>query len=263
MINIIITSRYLSEALKKKIAAKQNFRCANNPNVNIEGMDDYKCLLWRLDDLRGSFDASGYEIDHIEEFCINKNNEEKNLQALCHSCHAYKTRNFQMNKSNIISKKRSEYNSIKDSKDFRKNLSENSEENSSEDSEENYVENSNEDSEESSRENSEENPKKITKRRSRMSDIKRGFGYICKRCNKKFYNKSHFNDHMNRKFPCTANKKKSKISNDNNTYCEKCDKYFSRPYALKRHMETHHNDNSHNNLILKPKNLYITNMQLN
>ena len=31
----------------------------------------------------GIFDESGYEIDHIEEFSINNNDSDENLQALC------------------------------------------------------------------------------------------------------------------------------------------------------------------------------------
>jgi uncharacterized Zn-finger protein len=63
---------------------------------------------------------------------------------------------------------------------------------------------------------------------------------ICTRCNKKFYNATHLEDHMNRKIPCIQISNKNKeIINDN--YCEKCDKYFSRPYTLKRHINMIHN----------------------
>lgn len=64
--------------------------------------------------------------------------------------------------------------------------------------------------------------------------------YTCERCNKKFYNETHLKDHMNRKIPCI------KIPIDNkevNNYCEKCNKYFSRPYTLNRHIRTIHDKN--------------------
>ena len=32
-----------------------------------------------------------YEIDHIEPWCVGKNDDRKNLQALCHACHKKKT----------------------------------------------------------------------------------------------------------------------------------------------------------------------------
>ena len=103
-----MSSRYLSEALKKKIAGKQYFKCANKPGANIKGLKNYECLLWRSNDINGSFDVSGYEIDHIHEFSLSKNNNENNLQALCHSCHAYKTKDFIMNKPKIMDKENSE-----------------------------------------------------------------------------------------------------------------------------------------------------------
>jgi hypothetical protein len=90
--------RQLRESLKKKIAGKQNYKCANSPNIKLEGIDDYDCLLWLNGD--GSFDISGYEIDHIEEHCISANDNEDNLQALCSNCHKVKTKNFMMNYGN-------------------------------------------------------------------------------------------------------------------------------------------------------------------
>jgi hypothetical protein len=32
-------------------------------------------------------EESGYEIDHIKEYRINQNNDNKNLQALCVMCY--------------------------------------------------------------------------------------------------------------------------------------------------------------------------------
>jgi len=54
----------ISESVKR-IAGKQFYKCANKPNINLRGLRDYKCKLWQLTcDNKGSFDESGYEIDH-------------------------------------------------------------------------------------------------------------------------------------------------------------------------------------------------------
>ena len=37
---------------------------------------------------KGSFDRSGYDIDHIKEFSITFDDNINNLQALCKSCHS-------------------------------------------------------------------------------------------------------------------------------------------------------------------------------
>lgn len=58
----------------------------------------------------------------------------------------------------------------------------------------------------------------------------------CDRCNKDFYNKSHYNDHINRKTPCTKLKKYN--YQVDGLYCEDCGKYFSRPYTLSRHQKS-------------------------
>ncbi len=77
--------RKLSESKKKYIAGKQYYKCANKQGSNIESLKDYECPLWKSNDVntRGCFDASGYEIDHIIEHCINQNDSDNNLQALC------------------------------------------------------------------------------------------------------------------------------------------------------------------------------------
>ena len=82
----------LSEAIKKRVAGKQSFKCANSPDSNLKYLEDYFCELWLSRD--GSFNQALYEIDHIEEYCLNQNNEESNLQALCPSCHRVKTNKF-------------------------------------------------------------------------------------------------------------------------------------------------------------------------
>src|SRR5579872_1041215 len=88
-----MSKRKVSESMKKRVAGDQFFKCANRPESNV--IPGYKCPLWaKSDDNRGIFDAAGYEIDHIEEFCINNNDLINNLQALCLSCHSVKTKNF-------------------------------------------------------------------------------------------------------------------------------------------------------------------------
>jgi hypothetical protein len=89
-----MTRTYLSEAIKKRIAGKQNFKCANKPGSNLKGLEGYSCDLWKLSD--GTFGEALYEIDHIEEYCISQNHAESNLQALCPSCHRVKTNRFRV-----------------------------------------------------------------------------------------------------------------------------------------------------------------------
>ena len=87
--------RNVRESTKKKIAGKQYYKCANEPSIILYNLKNYKCPMWLL--YNGSFDESGYEIDHIKEFSISHNDMESNLQALCVSCHRVKTRNFMHN----------------------------------------------------------------------------------------------------------------------------------------------------------------------
>lgn len=91
--------RKVSVAQKKFVAGRQNYKCANNPEIQLFKIQNYKCPLWRNNG-DGSFDEAGYEIDHIEEYSISQNNNMDNLQALCLSCHKVKTKQF------LISKKR-------------------------------------------------------------------------------------------------------------------------------------------------------------
>ena len=251
-----MTSRHLSEAIKKKVAAKQHFRCANRPGVNIKGLNDYECLLWKSDDLKGSFDGSGYQIDHIEEFCISRNNDINNLQALCHNCHAYKTADFQMNRPKRIYKKNHTKNSSEDSSEnFSEDLSEDFSEDSSEDCSEDCSEKINEDSNKDPEKITKENPEKeITDHLNKISDpfehvtktkqqlnfksdnLNINAMYQCKRCKKVFDRKSNYERHINRVFkcsPCNSNKtsKKSIIPQ-----CPYCGKTFTRPYGIKKHL---------------------------
>ena len=82
--------RGVTESIKKEIAASQHFECANKPGSKLKGIENYTCPLWDKKNYAGRFDEAGYEIDHIEEFCLNGNDDIENLQALCVSCHKYK-----------------------------------------------------------------------------------------------------------------------------------------------------------------------------
>jgi|SRR5579872_4995091 len=90
--------RNISDGIKKYVAGKQYFKCINKPGSKLRGLEGYDCPLWKLSDplIRGNFDESCYEIDHIVEVALGGNNDIENLQALCLSCHAVKTRKFQM-----------------------------------------------------------------------------------------------------------------------------------------------------------------------
>ena len=87
-------SRYISNIKKYELYQKYNGKCANNPNNPV--INGYECPMWKL--YNGTFDSSGYQIDHIEEFSLSNNNALNNLQPLCHCCHSVKTKIFMKNK---------------------------------------------------------------------------------------------------------------------------------------------------------------------
>lgn len=67
----------LSETIKKNIAGRQYYKCANRPNAKLKKIENYTCPLWaKNDENKGSFDQSGYEIDFIA----------LHLHALCNCC---------------------------------------------------------------------------------------------------------------------------------------------------------------------------------
>ena len=91
----------ITPKIKQQILDKQENKCANslyNPAINLS---DYQCLLWKYEN--GYFDESGYDIDHIDEVSRTKDNGLDNLQALCHNCHAVKTKKFKVNKTYFTS----------------------------------------------------------------------------------------------------------------------------------------------------------------
>ena len=56
--------RRLSKAVKNNIAKRQNFKCANVDGKVVKNAFN-ECLLHKYED--GSFNASGFDIDHIIE----------------------------------------------------------------------------------------------------------------------------------------------------------------------------------------------------
>lgn len=91
-----------TDAQKRMVAGRQSFKCANNLTTILKGLETYKCPLWQkaINDNQGSFDQSGYELDHINELSTSGDNSLDNFQALCKSCHCVKTKKFMMKKSN-------------------------------------------------------------------------------------------------------------------------------------------------------------------
>ncbi len=91
--------RRLTPAQKKNIAARQHFKCANKPGcIPLT----YSCPFWERGG-DGSFDESGYDIDHIVEWSSTHNDSESNLQALCICCHRVKTIRANMKRRRKIS----------------------------------------------------------------------------------------------------------------------------------------------------------------
>ena len=64
--------------------------CANYPHNQAPGCKGYMCPMWLTHG--GVFDESGFQIDHIVEVKHGGTNELLNLQMLCPSCHAVKTK---------------------------------------------------------------------------------------------------------------------------------------------------------------------------
>lgn len=88
--------KYISTNIKNKVAKRQNYKCANDPENPAANLKNYVCLLWYCNN--GNFDEAGYQIDHIVEYSDEPNNDTSNLQALCPNCHSVKTKRFMTQK---------------------------------------------------------------------------------------------------------------------------------------------------------------------
>ena len=64
--------------------------------------------------------------------------------------------------------------------------------------------------------------------------------YKCDICGYQTNNKTHYEDHINKKIPCNPNKLHKLIKNNIVHHCKTCDKNFSRHDSLVRHNNTYH-----------------------
>jgi hypothetical protein len=216
-----MTKTNLTEATKKRVAAKQHFKCANKPGSKSRGLDGYKCELWEFRD--GTFGESLYEIDHIEEYCISHNNDISNLQALCPGCHAVKTKRFMAEWSKSAAK-------IKGFESEDDETESNESENESEP--EFKICDSESDSEGEIEDNREifasnyDNTRKI--RRFTIVKI-----YTCNECNETFNDERNYENHLNNEYKCkTCNPDRINFKYT----CERCKKGFNRKQLYDTHI---------------------------
>lgn len=94
-------SRKITKSQKEDIAAKQHFKCANS-------IYDYKCPLWQKENDKGTFGEEKYHIDHIKEIADGGTDDISNLQALCLSCHAVKTKRNRSMRAKMTREKKNE-----------------------------------------------------------------------------------------------------------------------------------------------------------
>jgi uncharacterized C2H2 Zn-finger protein len=166
-------SRYIPKEIKKEILNRQDYRCANSPDKqNLFRIGTFECPLWQSKKLKGRFNEAGYEFDHVVEHALKIDNDIDNLQALCHSCHAFKTKSFQHERADERTSSIIDYNIT-----INKQI------------------------------NNESIHK--TKHDTTTADqyIKNDSGeYICKICHYTTRSSSHLNEHINRIFPCSPDK---------------------------------------------------------
>ena len=93
--------RKLTKSQKEDVAAKQQFKCANS-------ISDYECPLWQKENDKGIFGEEKYNIDHIKEIADGGTDDINNLQALCLSCHAVKTKRNKSLRAKAIREKSNE-----------------------------------------------------------------------------------------------------------------------------------------------------------
>src|SRR5687767_11349237 len=82
----------ISAEVRATVLGRQLYKCANAPGSNLKNIGDYKCPMHLNPEANGSFDQSGYCIDHIIPHAQHPSNLPEALQALCTACHSVKTR---------------------------------------------------------------------------------------------------------------------------------------------------------------------------
>lgn len=197
--------RKVSEAIKKSVAGRQFYKCANSPNSRLDKLENYLCPLWTNPNktIRGNFDECGY--DNIG-----------NLQALCKSCHLVKTKAF----LRVARKKKKD--SVRDDTD----------------SADEFVIDSDEDEESidlaSDDKNDSPNVEEIEVRNKiKISD------YQCTICLKQFARKENLQYHTSNNVCETKQQKDSKIiqkDGNNGPACNFCGKKFTVATSMYRHM---------------------------
>jgi 5-methylcytosine-specific restriction endonuclease McrA len=237
-------SRNVSEAKKRNVAGKQYFKCANAPDKQINGIVDYKCPLWQIiGPNQGSFDESGYDIDHIIEHCLTNDDSIDNLQALCKNCHIVKTKRFIMNDSRIKNRKTIAHSNsnkhIKDNSTSDEDVENNSyvDEDGGDDSD---VDENSENSENVNDDNNNgNNSNKCIKYHkietvSVVTSKKSIRKYVCDICDKEFNSKQNLTYHLNNKI-CFGKSFDKILPLMTNFVCEKCKKSFTRKESLDYH----------------------------
>jgi len=210
------------------VAGKQKFKCANNPDTIIKGLENFECHVWKLNN--GDFDESCYEIDHKIEHCLTHDDSGDNLQALCTACHAVKTKRF-------ISKQTQQNALIREKQIIEQKNNFNKDEQIIEDNNIILIEDK-------------------QKKNTVLNKIKDEHVIAknqCFRCKKQFKQKSHLEEHLNRKNKCKIiideSQKPAIVQNENiviqndiiiqpdNVQCQHCNKNFSRKDVLYRHVK--------------------------
>jgi hypothetical protein len=176
--------RNVSESLKKHVAGNQNFKCANNPEANIKGLDGYECPKWKFN--QGSFDTACYEIDHIKEHCLTHDDSIGNLQALCHDCHAVKTRLFKITQTQQTWQTQQTQQDITQTREAQQTQQAQQAQQAQQDI--------------TQTRQTQQTQQDITKTQQTQQDTISNFQ--CSVCNRNFAKKSHFINHTNKKNKC-------------------------------------------------------------
>lgn len=87
-------SRYIPSKIRNKVLAEQEYKCNNRPGIESKNLENFNCPLWDNKKSPGTFNEEGFDIDHIIEFSLTRDNSRENLQALCKTCHREKTKIF-------------------------------------------------------------------------------------------------------------------------------------------------------------------------